>query len=80
MNPANLVRRAIEAFSPPAPPDLVDIAVGRILAGEAPNAVALDLGLESETTREASRRACALRPKPKVGRRRKVASAWPLTR
>ena len=69
----NLFRRAVEAFAP-APPHPLTVAVERILGGAAPNQVALDLGLDSEITREASRRAHALRPRPKLRRRRKAAT------
>lgn len=74
------IRRAVAAFAPATPADPVEIALERILAGDAPNAVALDLELDSETTLAASRRAAALRPKPKPCRRRQVTSVWPLIR
>lgn len=70
------IRRAVAAFAPATPADPVEIALERILSGTSPNQVALDLGLDSETTREASRRAHALRPKAKLRRRRKVATRW----
>lgn len=68
-----LFRRAVEAFAP-SPPHPLTVAVERILGGAAPNELALDLGLDGETTREASRRAHVLKPRAKVRRRRKTAT------
>ena len=57
-------------------PTKVDVAVERILAGEAAQEVAWDLELDGEQFREVSLRVNAMKPKPKKGRQRQVIQRW----
>lgn len=65
------IRAAIGMFAP-AESSLVDQAVVRILAGEGPNAVGLDMELTGDQTRQAADRAAAARTRPSTRRRRRV--------